>query len=89
MLKRSLLLISVALLCSIPRAEWLAAPDAVRLAGSEAYIFFAAKQIEQFEKHPKRLDLTPPAEPLAGPPIGELGLEDEYMFAISGRSPER
>jgi hypothetical protein len=69
--------------------EWLAAPDAVRLAGSEAYIFFAAKQIEQFEKDPKRLDLTPPAEPPAGPPIGELGLEDEYMFAISGRSPER
>ena len=29
-------------------------------------MFFASKQIEQFEKDPKRLDMTPPAEP---PPV--------------------
>jgi hypothetical protein len=50
--------------------DWLGAPDAVRVTGSEAHVFFAAKQIEQFEKDPKRLDLTPPAEAPDGPPIG-------------------
>jgi hypothetical protein len=35
-----------------------------------AHIFFAAKQIEQFQKDPKRISVTPPTEPPDGPPIG-------------------
>jgi hypothetical protein len=57
--------------------DWLGAADAVRFTGSEAHVFFAAKQIEQFEKDPKRLDLTPPAEPPDGPPIGAMGDTDD------------
>jgi hypothetical protein len=34
------------------------------------HVAFASRQIEQFEKDPKRIDLTPPAEPPDGPPIG-------------------
>src|SRR6202166_1959948 len=45
--------------------------------GARAHVFFAAKQIEQFEKDPKRLDLTPPAEPPDGPPIGAMGDADD------------
>ena len=44
---------------------------------SEANAFFAAEKIEQFEKDPKRLDLTPPAEPPDGPPIGAMGDPDD------------
>jgi len=36
----------------------------------QAHISFASRQIEQFEKDPKKIDLTPPAEPPDGPPIG-------------------
>ena len=36
----------------------------------QAHIMFAVRQIEQFEKDPKRIDLTIPAEPPDGPPIG-------------------
>jgi hypothetical protein len=36
----------------------------------KAHLFYAAGQIVQFQKDPKRLDLTPPAEPPDGPPIG-------------------
>jgi Met-zincin/Domain of unknown function (DUF5117) len=39
--------------------------------------FFALQQIEQFEKDPKRMDLTPPAEPPDGPPIGAMGDADD------------
>ena len=39
--------------------------------------FFALQQIEQFEKDPKRMDLTPPAEPPDGPPIGAMGDPDD------------
>jgi len=35
-----------------------------------AHVSFASWQIEQFDKDPKRIDLTPPAEPPDGPPIG-------------------
>ena len=35
------------------------------------HIAFAVRQIELFERDPKRLDLTPPAEPPDGPPIGD------------------
>ena len=57
--------------------DWLAVADAVRQADSEAHVFFAARQIEQFEKDPKRLDLTPPAEPPDGPPIGTSDNADD------------
>jgi hypothetical protein len=50
---------------------WLNAPLASRVGISDpAHVAFAIRQIEQFEKDPKRIDLTPPAEPPDGPPIG-------------------
>src|SRR5216684_5679986 len=81
---------SVRMISASAGAAWRDAhrSDAVRIAGSEAHVFFAANQIEQFEKDPKRLDLTPLAEPPDSPPIGELGLGDEYTCEISGRSPK-
>jgi len=36
----------------------------------QPHLAFASRQIEQFEKDPKRMDLTPPSEPPDGPPIG-------------------
>jgi hypothetical protein len=58
---------------------WLNAPLASRRDISDpAHIFFASKQIELFEKDPKRLDLAPPAEPPDGPPIGSFGAEEEW-----------
>jgi Met-zincin/Domain of unknown function (DUF5117) len=54
--------------------EWLNLPSGGRpVISDQAHIFFASKQIEQFEKDPKRLDLTPPAEPPDGPPVGAMG----------------
>ena len=51
--------------------DWLNAPTGGRQAISDqAHIVFASQQIEQFEKDPRRMDLTPPAEPPEGPPIG-------------------
>jgi hypothetical protein len=44
----------------------------------QAQAFFASKLIDQFEKDPKRLDLTPPAEPPDGPPIGAMGDADDW-----------
>jgi hypothetical protein len=38
--------------------------------------YFASKEIELFEKDPKRIDLTPPIEPPDGPPIGSMGTLD-------------
>jgi hypothetical protein len=35
-----------------------------------AHYFFNAAQIDQFQKDPTKLNLTPPAEPPDGPPIG-------------------
>jgi hypothetical protein len=53
--------------------DWLNAPTAARqVISDQAHVFFASKQIEQFEKDPKRIDLTPPAEPPDGPPIGTM-----------------
>ena len=37
----------------------------------QAHVAYAASQIEQFQKDPKKLDLPPPAEPPDGPPIGD------------------
>jgi len=36
----------------------------------QAHISFALRQIEQFRKDPRKIDLTPPAEPPDGQPIG-------------------
>jgi hypothetical protein len=50
---------------------WLKTPVAGRPAiTDQAHVFFASWQIEQFEKDPKRIELTAPAEPPDGPPIG-------------------
>lgn len=57
---------------------WLNAPLASRRDISDpAHTAFAVRQMELFEKDPKRLDLTPPAEPPDGPPIGAMGDADE------------
>jgi hypothetical protein len=51
---------------------WLNAPQAGRQNQSDAaHVAFALWQIEQFEKDPKRIELTPPAEAPDGPPIGD------------------
>jgi hypothetical protein len=56
---------------------WLDAPaGGMQVISDSAHIFFASRRIEQFEKDPKRLDLTPPAEPPDGPPIGAMGDAD-------------
>ncbi len=58
--------------------EWLKLPLSGRpTISDQAHAFFASKQIEQFERDPKRLDLTPPAEPPDGPPIGAMGDADD------------
>src|SRR6267154_1517497 len=60
--------------------EWLASPAGTQSDSDRAHAFFASHQIEQFEKDPKRLDLTPPAEPPDGPPIGAIGdTDDDWM----------
>jgi hypothetical protein len=51
--------------------DWLNSPaGGTQVISDQAHIFFAAKQIEQFEKDPKLINVTPPAEPPDGPPIG-------------------
>jgi hypothetical protein len=45
-------------------------------SADQAHVFFALKQIEQFEKDPKRLEVTAPLEPPDGPPIGGSGSLD-------------
>jgi hypothetical protein len=50
---------------------WLNAPLGSRQPIlDQAHVSFALRQIEQFERDPKKIDLTPPAEPPDGPPIG-------------------
>jgi hypothetical protein len=56
--------------------DWLDSPASAAV-GDPAHVFFASKQIEQFEKDPKRLDLTPSADPPDGPPIGAIGDADD------------
>jgi hypothetical protein len=48
----------------------LAAQVSVKDEAQRAHFFFAVSQIAQFQKDPKKIDLTPPAEPPDGPPIG-------------------
>ena len=45
-----------------------------------AHLAYAAWQLEQFQRDPKKLELTAPAEPPDGPPIGD----DEDFSAVSG-----
>jgi hypothetical protein len=60
--------------------EWLNAAAKTPSDPGWAHVFFALRQIDQFEKDPKRLDLTPPAEPPDGPPIGATGeLDDDWQ----------
>jgi hypothetical protein len=50
---------------------WLNAPLGSRQPILDpAHVSFASWQIEQFEKDPKRIEVTAPAEPPDGPPIG-------------------
>ncbi len=48
--------------------RWVYAP--LPTIKDQAHTAFATWQIEQFEKDPKRIELTGPAEPPDGPPIG-------------------
>jgi len=51
--------------------DWLDSPSGgMQMIHDPAHIFFASKQIEQFQKDPKQISVTPPAEPPDGPPIG-------------------
>ena len=55
--------------------DWLSLRTgaAVQVISDLAHVYFASRQIELFEKDPKRIDLTPPVEPPDGPPIGSMG----------------
>src|SRR5277367_5139153 len=55
---------------------WLTPGGAATTTTSSAHTIFAQHQIELFKKDPKRIDLTPPAEPPDGPPIGSMGMLD-------------
>ncbi len=59
--------------------KWLNASVAGRPAiTDQAHVSFASWQIEQFEKDPKRIELTAPAEPPDGPPIGTDDYWDDW-----------
>jgi len=50
---------------------WVNANRAPGDPAQQAHLAYAAAQIEQFQKDPKKLELTAPAEPPDGPPIGD------------------
>jgi hypothetical protein len=50
---------------------WLNANKAAGDASQQAHVAYAAAQVEQFQKDPKKLELSAPAEPPDGPPIGD------------------
>jgi hypothetical protein len=51
---------------------WLnAAKASATDPAQKAHFAYAASQVEQFQKDPKKLNLTPPLEPPDGPPIGD------------------
>ncbi len=50
---------------------WLNSNKASGDAAQQAHLAYAAAQIEQFQKDPKKLQLAAPAEPPDGPPIGD------------------
>jgi hypothetical protein len=56
---------------------WLKSPSELAKAMPiNAHVLYAVRQIDLFEKDPKRIDLTPPVEPPDGPPIGSIGTLD-------------
>ena len=57
---------------------WLNANKAAGDPAQQAHLAYAAAQIEQFQKDPKKLELPAPAEPPDGPPIGD----DEDFSAV-------
>jgi hypothetical protein len=57
---------------------WLNANKSAGDASQQAHLAYAAAQIEQFHKDPKKLELIAPAEPPDGPPIGDD--EDSAAF---------
>ena len=50
---------------------WLGANKPAGDPAQQAHLAYAAAQIEQFQKDPKKLELVAPAEPPDGPPIGD------------------
>ncbi len=50
---------------------WLNANKSAGDPSQQAHLAYATAQIEQFQKDPKKLELTAPAEPPDGPPIGD------------------
>jgi hypothetical protein len=56
---------------------WLKSPsEPAKATPINAHVLYAVRQIDLFEKDPKRIDLTPPVEPPDGPPIGSMGTLD-------------
>ena len=51
----------------------------------QAHLLFAADQIERFQKDPHKVDLTPPAAPPDGPPIGSF--EEDFENGLIGGLP--
>jgi hypothetical protein len=50
---------------------WLNTNKSAGDSSQQAHWAYAAAQIEQFQKDPRKLELTTPAEPPEGPPIGD------------------
>ena len=50
---------------------WLNANKSAGDPSQQAHQTYAAAQIEQFQKDPRKLELTTPADPPDGPPIGD------------------
>jgi hypothetical protein len=70
---------AIALREAVELKKWLSANKAIDAPEQQAHLAYAAWQIEQFEKDPKKLELQAPAEPPDGPPIGD----DEDFAALS------
>jgi hypothetical protein len=63
--------------------QWLGkAAAAASDRGQRAHLLFAANQIERFQKDPHKVDLTPPAAPPDGPPIGSF--EEDFENELVG-----
>jgi hypothetical protein len=57
--------------------DWLDSRKGTKqMISDQAHSFFALREIELFEKDPKHINLTTPAEPPDGPPIGSMGMSD-------------
>jgi hypothetical protein len=63
--------------------QWLGkAAAAASDHGQRAHLLYAANQIERFQKDPHKVDLTPPAAPPDGPPIGSF--EEDFENELVG-----